>query len=161
MNVRIKRSLPGSIECRPVSSRLYWLVSLLALCMGLSSCDIFLDAAIDCLDGDRPQFNRSVLPDPVLNQTYREVIQASIRNEPYDDRFEYDFLVSGSLPMGLATEIVNREVMIIGTPIELGTFTLGLFVEVRLPSSGPFNQTNGGLCSTELGRNFELTVQAM
>ena len=84
-----------------------------------------------------------------------------VADEPYDDRFEYDFSVSGSLPAGLVTEIVDREVLIIGTPVELGTFTLGLFVEVRLPSGGFLNGENNGLCSTRRGRNFELTVQEL
>jgi hypothetical protein len=159
--VHIDRAVNYSADCKHVPMRLIKSIFALMFSMTLSACDVFLDAAIDCLDGDRPQYNRSVLPEPILNQAYRQVIQASIKNEPYDDRFVYDFTLSGSLPTGLVTEIVNREVLIIGTPVELGTFTLGLFVEVRLPSSGPFNQTDSGLCSSKRGRNFELTVQAM
>lgn len=137
---------------------MYRLLSVLLLGVSLSGCDALIDAAIDCLDGDRPQFNRPVLPDPILNQAYREVIRASIRNEPFDDRFDYDFFVSGSLPTGVVTEIINREVLVIGTPTELGTFTLGLFVEVSLP--GRFGRRDAsGLCSTQRSRNYELTVQ--
>jgi len=150
-----------NVGCKQSSARALKVLVALMLAMLQSSCDVFLDAAIDCLDGDRPQFNRSVLPNPILNQAYRELIQASIRNEPYDDRFIYDFTVSGRLPAGLVTEIVNRDVLVIGTPTELGTFTLGLFVEVRLSSSSAYNHADNGLCSTRYSRNFELVVSAM
>lgn len=159
--MQIRGSLIDSIEGRRVASRFCVVALALMLGLSLSSCDLLLDAAIDCLDDDRPQFNRAVLPDPILNQAYRELIQASIKNEPNDDSFEYDFFVSGSLPEGLVTEISNREVLVIGTPVELGSFTLGLFVKVISPPGSSLSGDDSGLCKTTLGRNFDLTVQEM
>ena len=66
--------------------------------MSLGGCEFFIDAAIDCIDNDRPVLSPNTLPDPILNQTYSELIQVSIRNEPRDDNFDFLFTTIGDLP---------------------------------------------------------------
>lgn len=125
----------------------------------VSSCDILLDQALDCIDDDGPVFNKSILASPVLNQVYNETITVTIENEPRDDRFLYDFNFSGSLPEGITgrQEGTNgRRWFLSGTPIETGTFEFRLYVSVDEPSR--FEDENSGLCYTSRSGEFELTV---
>lgn len=104
--------------------------------ISLVSCDVLLDKAVDCIDNDRPKFNRKTLPNAVLNQEYSEVISASIENEPYDDRYTYRFNLKGDLPEGLEKQQYSeRKITIQGTPTEVGLFTFELEVRVFEPDS--------------------------
>jgi len=125
----------------------------------ISSCDFFVDAAIDCIDNDEPRLSPNLLPNPILNQTYSEVVQVSIQNEPRDDLFDYQFTLTGALPEGMQTEIAPREIRVFGTPIELGDFNFSVRVDV-LDNPGRFGDTSG-LCSTVDVNNYEWTIQAM
>jgi len=132
---------------------------LTALCsLLLSSCDYFLDAAIDCIDNDRPRLSPNILLNPILNETYSELIQVSISNEPRDDNFNYRFSTIGSFPEGIQIESAGRDFRIFGTPIELGDFSFSVRVEVT-GTVGSFNDTSG-LCSTVDTNNYEWTIQA-
>ena len=138
-------------------ARMLYLVGILTGL--LTGCDILFAHALDCLDSDGPEFNKSILAAPVLNQVYQETIVVSINNEPRDDRFNYSFTFRGELPAGLTgmQEGSNgRRYFLDGTPTETGTFKFDLFVSVEEPSE--FENNNSGLCYTNRTGNFELTV---
>ena len=118
----------------------------------LSACDELLDLAVDCLDGDKPELRPAILASPVLNQLYDETILASIRNEPFDDSFTYEFTLTGELPEGIETDIEGRNFRLLGTPIELGEYRFSVRVDV-LGNNNPFNNTNG-LCQTTDTNNY-------
>lgn len=143
----------------------------------LSSCLPVTDLLIDCIDDDGPVLNPRVLPNPVLNQSYDVRIIASIDNEPFDDSFLYDIVVSRTLPEGLIADIFERQVRISGAATELGTFEVDVGVTVEDPNvivvnngfnnngfngnfnNNNFNGTNSGLCFVSTQRLYRLTVQ--
>lgn len=127
----------------------------LLLSLTLSGCDTFTD----CLDNDGPELSPGTLPNPILNQEYNQVIHVGIRNEPNDDRFNFEFTLSGRIPDGLQTTFAGRDMNIFGTPIELGDFDFSVTVEVVEPSSS--SMQTAGLCSTTDRINYQWTVQAM
>ena len=125
--------------------------------MSLGGCEFFIDAAIDCIDNDRPVLSPNILPDPILNQTYSELIQVSIRNEPRDDNFDFLFTTTGDLPEGIQMESSGRDFRLFGTPIELGDFSFSVRVEVR-GTPGSFNDTSG-LCLTVDTNSYQWSIQ--
>jgi len=135
--------------------RLLILVPTLLLC----ACDALLDTALDCIDSDGPEFDKKFLATPILNQEYNEKVTVSIKNEPYDDRFEYTFSHQGELPRGMQADYQidgSREVFFSGTPTELGTFKYTLFVSVSEP--GISDNFNSGLCYHNRSISYDLTV---
>ena len=125
--------------------------------MSLGGCEFFIDAAIDCIDNDRPVLSPNILPDPILNQTYSELIRVSIRNEPRDDNFDFLFTTIGDLPEGIQVESAGRDFRLFGTPIELGDFSFSVRVEVR-GTPGSFNDTSG-LCLTVDTNSYQWSIQ--
>lgn len=139
----------------------------------LSSCGPVTDYLIDCIDNDGPQLSPRTIPNPVLNQSYDVRITASINNEPFDDSFLYDIVVSRTLPEGLIADIFERQVRITGAATELGTFDIDVGVAVEDPNSFEFNNgfnnnnsninfnnngTSSGLCFVQTQRTYQLTV---
>lgn len=125
------------------------------LSLALSGCDLITD----CLDNDGPELSPATLPNPILNQEYSQVVHVGIRNEPNDDRFDYEFTLSGRIPEGLQTTFAGRDLNIFGTPTELGNFDFSVTVEV-VESSFSSTQT-AGLCSISDRINYRWTVQMM
>lgn len=126
----------------------------------LSGCEQLIDLAIDCIDNDKPELS-GLLPHPILNHEYNEVVHVGIRNEPYDDQFDYQFTVSGNFPSGLQSESSGRDLRLFGTPIELGDFSFTIKVEVG--GGGRIGIADGteGLCSTIDTKAYQWTVQPM
>lgn len=120
-------------------------------------CEPLLDLALDCIDRDGPEFNKSLLISPVLNQVYAETITVSIENEPLDDRFDYEFAISGQLPAGLQTDEIGRQLIFSGTATETGEFPFQVSVEV----SHRNGNLDSGLCYTTESQAYRLTVLAM
>jgi len=131
---------------------------LLALIISLSllvSSLVGCDSAFDCLDSDGPKFDSGSFSNPTLNQVYSDQIRVSINNEPRDDRFTYEFKLTGQLPNGLQGTSVGRDYFINGTATDLGTFSFNLFVRVIDPDGN----SNSGLCYTSRSKDFQFTVQ--
>ncbi len=87
-----------------------------------------------CIINNGPQFNKTTLQQPILNQVYLETIEASIKNDALDDEYYYTFHTSGDLPAGLIFSSDNRTATISGTPTELGSFSFT--VSVNAGASG-------------------------
>ncbi len=125
--------------------------------VGIGLTLIGCDAVLDCVDNDGPVFSTDpTLPAAILNQQYLQTIQASVRNEPRDDRFDYDFtIINGALPPGITTESSSGLYTLRGTATELGTynFEINVFIDDGL------DPTSSGLCFRNRSREFELVVQ--
>ncbi|MBX2839154.1 MAG: hypothetical protein KTR35_20025 [Gammaproteobacteria bacterium] len=130
-------------------------IVLVLLALALMGCDDVLD----CIDDDQPELRPNSLPNPVLNQEYDQVIRASIRNEPYDDRFDYSFTFRGDLPSGIQTEADDRDFKIYGTATQMGDFefTVTVMVDGNL---GDYNDTSG-LCTTIDSEVYQWSVQPL
>lgn len=118
------------------------------------------DHAIDCIDDDGPVFNQKTLTPPILNQVYENQISVSIRNEPLDDQYRYDFSYTGTLPNGISTRSAGRIFQFEGTPTELGAFEIEVFVQVG--GDNLFNEIladDSGLCFTTQRQKYILDVQ--
>jgi len=135
------------------------LTAVLLSSFSLSGCDALFDHAIDCIDNDGPVLNPSVLPNPILNQVYDERVLASIKNEPNDNRFKYEFSLLGTLPEGMQSETGGREIRLFGTPTELGDFNFTIDVEI-LDDSTIGNDTSG-LCFTFDRNEYRWSIQTM
>ncbi len=142
-----------NISTRTNAMRLIKAAVLIASAALMVGCD----AVIDCFDNDGPVFSNTTLEPATLNQVYSHSIGASVKNELFDDRFDYDFtLLSGSLPPGItAVASGQRNLLITGTATELGTYTfvLNVFVDDGL------NATDSNLCYRNRDREFQLVVK--
>lgn len=138
--------------------------------VSLTGCDV----AIDCIDDDGPELSPRSIPDPILNQAYDERITAFVENEPFDNRFGYDIIISNTLPPGLTAFVFERQVRITGATTELGSFTFDISVAVFDPNfnngfSNAYNNSfNNGfnnfsntrnLCRVTNQRTYQLTVR--
>ena len=138
------------------------------LISSLSGCDLLLDAFVDCLDNDKPQFGADPFPTAILNEVYSHTVTASIKNEPNDDLYKYSITWSGSLPQGMSfvRDSNDRTISLQGTPTELGTFNIILSVNVEPPvstanSSADFYDDGNDLCETSHTRTYILSVIVM
>jgi len=143
-------------------------ILILLLISALSGCDLLLDALVDCLDNDRPQFGADPFPVAVLNEVYSHTITASIKNEPNDDLYSYNISWSGNLPQGLrfVRDNNDRTISLQGTPTELGAFSITLSVNVEpsivtANSSADFYDDGNDLCKTSHTRTYNLSVIVM
>lgn len=124
---------------------------LIGSMIALSACD----AVVDCFDNDGPVFDTRALVPAILNQEYLQRINVSVNNEPRDDRFDYQFrLTGGSLPAGISAEPAGRSLVLSGTPTELGTFAFTINVEV----DDGLSPADSGLCYRIRDREFSLPV---
>jgi hypothetical protein len=127
----------------------------------LSGCDPITDLLVDCLDDDGPVITPKAVPNPFLNQVYDVRLTASIENEPNDDLFDYAISVSDTLPTGLSSEVFERDIRILGTATELGTFEVDISVVVTDPFFSNQSTTSGtssGLCRDSTRRTYVMTV---
>lgn len=125
----------------------------------LSGCDQLFNYAVACIDDDQPELSPGALPNPILNQVYNESISVAIRNEPYDDSYDYTFKLSGEFPTGMQASATGRNFRLFGTPTEMGIFNFEVSVTVE-PGSGISNNTEG-LCSIFDRKFYQWTIQPM
>lgn len=136
----------------------YKALSLVLVVFLLGGCD----HAIDCLDNDGPVFNQRALSSPVLNQVYEDRISVSIKNEPLDDQYDYEFSYTGRLPAGITARSSGRIYQFEGTPTELGRFEIDVLVKVSGSNSlSFFTEDESGLCYNSRRQTFVLDIQTM
>lgn len=122
----------------------------------ISACD-----EVHCLDGDRPQFDVNVLPNPVLNQVYEQRIRASVRHRTDDDEFRYSFVLDGDLPQGLTGSSDDRLYTIGGTATELGSYPLQLTVILGNEGFEIDEADVSSLCKKTHTASYTLTVDEL
>lgn len=117
--------------------------------------DSTINAAIACIDNDKPVL-RGALPNPILNQEYEGLINVSIRNEPYDSSYDYNFSLYGDIPPGMTTKNSGRQIRLMGRPTVPGVYNFSVGVQV---DDGPYgaNKTKG-LCFTTDKEHFQWTI---
>ena len=129
-----------------------------------SGCDILLDEAFDCIDNDKPEFDIKSLPIAYLNEVYSQEIKVSIVRESNDSWYQYDFDISGDLPVGLElrTDQFSRVAEIYGVPVELGEYSFNLRVMVTEPEGYEETDENyddgDDLCRSQADRNYVINV---
>lgn len=132
--------------------------TLFLLAFLMSGCD----HVVDCLDDDGPVFNQKTLDQPVLNQEYLDQISVSIRNEPLDDSYDYEFSYTGRLPTGITARSSGRIYQFEGTPTELGNFEIDVLVQVSGRNTlAIFNEDDSGLCFTTNRQKYRMDIQMM
>ncbi|MFK7992854.1 MAG: putative Ig domain-containing protein [Granulosicoccus sp.] len=114
----------------------------------------------DCIVDDRPVLNTENLQQPILNQEYASTISVSIKNNSQDNRYDYSWRLSGTLPAGISYQVNNRELVFSGTATSLGDYPYTVSVNV---SSDDFWNSSGGvdaseLCRQNVTRNYTMTV---
>lgn len=87
-----------------------------------------LGEAVDCAFPHKPQL-KGEFPDGQVGEPFSGTITASVKNTPYDESFEYDFKVMGSLPDGVEFTVFERTIRFAGSPQETGTFRFTITVE--------------------------------
>ena len=130
----------------------------------LSGCDILLDEAFDCIDNDKPEFDVKSLPIAYLNEVYSQEIKVNIVREFNDSWYQYDFEISGDLPVGmeLRTDQFSRVAELYGVPVELGEYDFNLKVTITEPDD--YEETSetyddgDDLCQNEADRNYVISV---
>jgi len=133
----------------------------------LVGCGPLSDVLFDCIDDDGPILRPTTIPDPVLNQSYDVTITASVENEPFDDSFDYDIVVSRTLPPGLVADIFERRIRISGAATELGAYSIDVGVAVNDPGFNSLTFTNNNsngvtssnLCRFTTQRTYTVSVQ--
>lgn len=140
-------------------------IIILTMCLSLTACDLILDQLLDCIDQDSPKFSPNKFPAASLNQFYSYTITASINNNPFDDSYNYNISLSGSLPAGLSVKrnSNDRTITISGTPTDTGTSHFTLHVIVDDPNEDTYQITNiyddgDTLCDTSHTQNYSITV---
>lgn len=133
-------------------ARFYRVFSIAVSTVLLTGCD----AVFDCLDKDGPTFDTTTLLPAVLNQEYTDSIFVSVENEPFDDRFDYNFtLLSGNFPMGITAQATGRTLVLSGTATELGNHQFRINVTV----DDGLTDAQSGLCFRVRDREFSLLVE--
>jgi len=115
-----------------------------------------IGVAVACIDNDKPVL-RGALPSPVLNQEYDAIIHVGIRNEPYDDSYDYTFEILGDFPPGMTTENSGRQIRLMGTPTMAGEYNFKVRVRVEDGPNG--EDRTSGLCFTVDNESFHWNIQ--
>ena len=103
----------------------------LAVSFTLVSCEVILDAIIECIINIHPDLPDQLLTEGYFGEPYHDEIKASMINEPYNDDYYYYFNISGKLPDGIVIYADGRTLFIEGTPMESGRYLIKIDLEVE------------------------------
>lgn len=105
----------------------------LGLLMMFSSCDQIVEEvlgeAIDCVFPHKPEL-RADFGDGKVGEAYSGSIIASIKNTPYEDEFDFEFEVMGSIPEGIQYTVFEQNLRFSGKPQEEGVFRFSVTVAI-------------------------------
>lgn len=104
----------------------YISILLLIAMFSFTACEDILE----CIINVRPELQNRDLEVGYVNQYYYDSILAEIKNEPFDDGYDYYFNVSGHIPKGIEVYYEYREVIFEGVPQESGRFTIRVSLDV-------------------------------
>lgn len=125
---------------------------LLVFSLFFYSCeDVF-----ECIIPREPELENKTFPIGSTESYYYVDLKAEINNEPRDDDYDYYFDVVG-LPEGMDYFVNFRTISLEGTPTEVGTFEVKIYVDV----DGPF-RLNGGdvvLCNYSTLKTYTLIIE--
>ncbi|MEW4924173.1 hypothetical protein [Algibacter sp. 2305UL17-15] len=135
-------------------------LSVFSLFFVVTSCQDILE----CIINRKPVLSDNRLVEGNIHQDYFDKITSEIKNEPYDNRYYYDFSFHGDLPKGISIIFDYRDVIIQGRPLERGrfNFTISLYVEQTNDYYEDCeNELNDcdGLCEENVSKNYILTIR--
>jgi hypothetical protein len=96
----------------------------------LLSCEAIINDAINCGPKDAV-LEKKQLRVGKLNSNYVDSIKASVKNEPGDEDYPYNFFIDGDFPKGIYAEVHRNRLDIIGVPTETGNFRINITVSVN------------------------------
>lgn len=131
-------------------------VAIGVLVASLSGCDL----VYECLSDTRLKFDETSLDVATLNQTYSESIRASIKNNLFDDSYDYEFKITdGTLPEGITGFGLERRFYFEGTPTELGSFDFTLQVSINENDNYYDDDSDAITCNDVAEQRLTLTVE--
>ena len=107
-----------------LQSKLKYVILLSSIC--LLGCN---DAA-ECIINRRPDLpSKSFIG--FTGMPFSNTIKGEIKNETKDDLYNYDFSVSGDLPVGLSTSSQHRTLTIEGSPKASGRYSFTVHLSAK------------------------------
>jgi len=126
---------------------------LTILFLSLLSCD----EVFECMLGLEPEINEPSVDQAFIGEPYFDTISAEVKNEPFDNAYDYYFDVVGELPEGIDILFFYRRIELTGTPTEAGRFNFTVYLTVESFDDG-FVDTSP-TCKDEVSRDFTLLVK--
>jgi hypothetical protein len=114
------------------------------------------DEVFECVLGLEPEINETNIEQGFVDEPYFDTISAEIKNEPFDNAYDYYFEVVGDLPEGIDVLFFYRRIELSGIPLEAGRFNFTVYLTVETMEDG-FIDTSP-TCKDEVSRNFTLQV---
>jgi len=120
---------------------------------------------LECIINIRPELSSKKLEVAHNNQYYFDSITAEVKNEPYDDGYDYYFTVSGEIPEGIEVFYEYRKVIFKGVPQESGRFNISVYLYVEAINECYYDDVEGRerchdpLCDNNASRMYTLKVR--
>ncbi len=109
--------------------------------------------------GERMRITTEEAPPGGVGVPYRWEIHAEVKNEPFDDRYDYLFsLQEGALPAGLAFSDAGDYALVSGTPLEPGTFPITVRVTSDTLRFEELREEDSTIVDTGDSRDFRILI---
>lgn len=146
-------------SCRPRMNLKAVTLIVLTL-LSCSSCELYYLHYTDCGYYDEPRFNRAILNQPVLNQTYADQVRLLLDDDSHIDSYDYSFEFAGGLPAGITYYQNGRSIYFEGTATSQGTYSLLITASVRYRIYDRYYYNySRDYCTYRTAQNFQLTVK--
>lgn len=113
---------------------------------------------LNCIIPKEPELGDREFPIGSTESYYYTELSAEINNEPRDDDYDYFFEVEG-LPEGLGYFVNFRTISIEGTPEEVGTFDITIYLSVDGPFRDNFDDDFEQLCSYSTSKTYTVIIE--
>ncbi len=130
-------------------------VILFVFALFLFSCEDL----INCVIPRSPELSDKEFPVGSTQSYYYTEVRAEIKNEPFDNDYDYFFEIENDLPLGLDFYVNNRTLSIEGDPIIPGTYTVKILLFVEGPFRDGFDGDNAQLCEDTTSKVYTLIIE--
>ncbi|MEM1002032.1 MAG: hypothetical protein AAGH46_05235 [Bacteroidota bacterium] len=114
------------------------------------------EEVFECILGLEPQINETSIEQATIDEPYFDVITAEVKNDAFDDGYDYFFEVVGNLPEGIELIYFYRRIELVGTPVESGRFNFTVYLYVESFDDGFVDPSP--TCNDEVSKTFTLLV---
>lgn len=133
-------------------SKRFRLIAALLLTLACVGCD-------EEFFGERMRITTEEAPPGGVGVPYRWEIHAEVKNEPFDDRYDYLFsLLEGALPAGLAFSDAGDYALVSGTPLEPGAFPITVRVTSDTLRFEELREEDSTIADTGDSRGFRILI---